>query len=347
MTMRIVFIGNSEGWSEHFAMQLADRMLARPNETQLVAIVSPIRWSNRTYVSRFRAKRTLSTVMDRVLGQRLKARIIGARATGLIETFHRLSVERGLPLLWARDPSADETIRFVEAVSPDLCIVAGLNRILKQPLLERLPDVVNIHPSLLPAYRGGSPEFWQLANGERQGGVTIHRIDAGVDTGPILLQDTFRLEPWHDKHDIARLARATATSLLDQFLDGYPDSLRHGHPQVGPGSHQPMPTASDRVIGASLGVDGIIDRARAFGWDVPLVAYVARADWESGGGPLVESNGGDVIALHLSFPMRFDLADRSTTDDLPLNELRRTERGAVMRCGDRTAVYFPAVTTAP
>jgi methionyl-tRNA formyltransferase len=72
---------------------------------------------------------------------------------------------------------------------PDLLIVFGFNWRLSAEILA-LPKlgVLNIHPSSLPRYRGPAPELWAIRNGDSSIGVTIHRMDEGLDTGPILAQ---------------------------------------------------------------------------------------------------------------------------------------------------------------
>ena len=72
---------------------------------------------------------------------------------------------------------------------PDLLVIYGFNWILP-PEVFRLPrfGTINIHPGLLPRYRGPAPVHWAIRNGDPEIGVSIHRVDEGVDTGPILAQ---------------------------------------------------------------------------------------------------------------------------------------------------------------
>jgi len=72
----------------------------------------------------------------------------------------------------------------------DLIIVASYDQIIRSRLL-KLPNLgaINVHPSLLPRYRGPSPLQWSILKGEKETGVTIHFIDEGIDTGDIILQN--------------------------------------------------------------------------------------------------------------------------------------------------------------
>lgn len=77
----------------------------------------------------------------------------------------------------------------LRAAAPDLIVLAGYMRVVKAPLLDAFPGrIVNIHPSLLPSFRG--LEAWRqaLEAGVPEAGCTVHRVDSGVDTGEILAQ---------------------------------------------------------------------------------------------------------------------------------------------------------------
>ena len=86
--------------------------------------------------------------------------------------------------------NSDEVVEQVKTVSPDLCVIAHFEKILKPPLLE-IPRLgfINLHPSLLPDYRGLAPQHWPIINGESKTGVTVHYVDSGIDTGDIILQE--------------------------------------------------------------------------------------------------------------------------------------------------------------
>lgn len=96
----------------------------------------------------------------------------------------------GLSLTQPDKIKDNETFRAeLAALKPDVIIVVGYGRIIPQWMLD-LPRFgnINLHASLLPKYRGAAPIQWAIANGERMTGVTTMRIDAGLDTGDILLQ---------------------------------------------------------------------------------------------------------------------------------------------------------------
>jgi methionyl-tRNA formyltransferase len=112
-----------------------------------------------------------------------------------------------------RHPSFLETFRDL---APDLVVVAAFGQILpKEIILGPKMGCINIHPSLLPKYRGAAPINWALIRGEEKTGVTIMRMDEGVDSGAILLQEETPIGPSENYgmlHD--RLAKMGAELLL-------------------------------------------------------------------------------------------------------------------------------------
>jgi methionyl-tRNA formyltransferase len=81
-----------------------------------------------------------------------------------------------------------ESVELLRELAPEAIVVVGYGQILPQSVID-IPKlgILNVHASLLPAYRGAAPVQWAIANGETVTGVTIMRIDAGLDTGDILL----------------------------------------------------------------------------------------------------------------------------------------------------------------
>jgi methionyl-tRNA formyltransferase len=85
-----------------------------------------------------------------------------------------------------RRPEAVETLR---ALAPEVMVVVGYGQIIPQTVIDIPPlGIVNVHASLLPKYRGAGPVQWAIVNGETRSGVTTMRIDAGLDTGDMLLR---------------------------------------------------------------------------------------------------------------------------------------------------------------
>lgn len=105
-------------------------------------------------------------------------------------------IRNDIPFWRCKNINSDEVRKDLTTLKPDLCVVAHFQKLIKSPLLS-VPQLgfINLHPSLLPDYRGMAPQHWPIINGEKEVGVSIHYIDEGVDTGDIIIQKRFRLAP--------------------------------------------------------------------------------------------------------------------------------------------------------
>jgi phosphoribosylglycinamide formyltransferase-1 len=111
--------------------------------------------------------------------------------------------ERGLPARafdreeWrGRRAREARMLEALEAARPDLICLAGYMRILSPEFVARFPGrILNIHPSLLPKYPGLEPQRRALEAGDSESGCTVHRVDEGTDTGPIVLQERVPIRP--------------------------------------------------------------------------------------------------------------------------------------------------------
>jgi len=106
------------------------------------------------------------------------------------------ALARGVPVHQFRSLKSPEARRAFAEAHADLGVLAYVTQIVPEPLLH-IPRLTSIcfHPSLLPRYRGGSAIAWQLIRGESESGVTVFWPDAGIDTGPILLQRSAPVGP--------------------------------------------------------------------------------------------------------------------------------------------------------
>lgn len=108
---------------------------------------------------------------------------------------------------------------------------------------------LNLHPSLLPSYRGPAPLFWQLRDGRSTIGVTAHWMDADFDTGAIAAQQALPLPDGASSADLDRLCAATGADLLRQILQQLAQGIVVHRPQATGGSQQSWPTVDDfRVL---------------------------------------------------------------------------------------------------
>jgi methionyl-tRNA formyltransferase len=115
-------------------------------------------------------------------------------------------------------PSKAQLYEVLSRISPDLLVSAGYPYLLNEQVLSISNYNINIHPTLLPKYRGAATTWYILANGDQQGGVTIHFIDSGMDTGNILCQEAFPLSPFDTLKSYMRKAAEAEIRLIKQAL---------------------------------------------------------------------------------------------------------------------------------
>ena len=102
----------------------------------------------------------------------------------------------GIKFIRSLKINGEEVKSFLLSEKPDLCVIAHFERLIKSDLLQ-IPRMgfINLHPSLLPNYRGMAPQHWPIINGEKISGITIHKVDEGTDTGDIILQEIIEVLP--------------------------------------------------------------------------------------------------------------------------------------------------------
>lgn len=106
------------------------------------------------------------------------------------------AIDHGIDLYQANYLKNAKPIDWVRKLAPDLLVLGFVTAFVPQEMIDLATyGGINYHPSLLPKYRGGSAINWAIINGETETGVTIHFIDEGVDTGPILLQEKVDIAP--------------------------------------------------------------------------------------------------------------------------------------------------------
>jgi phosphoribosylglycinamide formyltransferase-1 len=134
--------------------------------------------------------------------------------------------ERGLPSYLvererfeSRAIHEAEILRILDETRPELVCLAGYMRILSPEFVARWRGrLLNIHPSLLPKYRGLSPQKRALEAGEAETGCTVHLVDEGTDTGPTVLQRKVRIEPGDTEESLS-------DRILVQEHEAYPEAI--------------------------------------------------------------------------------------------------------------------------
>ncbi len=131
----------------------------------------------------------------------------------------------GIPVHQPEKIRTAEAVEFLRSFAPEVMVVVGYGKIIPQSVIDIPPHgVINVHASLLPEYRGAAPIQWAIANGESRTGVTTMRIDAGLDTGDILLQRETGIDPEETALELgpklARIGAGLLVETLARIADG-------------------------------------------------------------------------------------------------------------------------------
>jgi methionyl-tRNA formyltransferase len=179
----------------------------------------------------------------------------------------------------------DEPRAVLEGLRPDVMVVVGYGQILPPWLLE-LPryGCVNLHGSLLPAFRGAAPIQWAIANGESVTGNSTMQMDAGMDTGPVLLQWETPIGPEETSPQLAERMSAAGASLIVETLHGIASGSLQPTPQDdSKASKAPILRKEDGLINWTWSAAKIYNRLRGFdpwpgiytGWQGRKLAILA------------------------------------------------------------------------
>lgn len=154
----------------------------------------------------------------------------------------------------------------LEAIAPDAILVVAYGRIIPQWMLE-LPRFgnINLHGSLLPKYRGAAPIQWAVANGETVTGVTTMVLEAGLDTGPMLLAKSVPVAEDETSEDLFVSLAAIGAELMVQTLAGLEDgSVKRIEQDHSLATLAPILTREDGLIDFSRTAKQSYDRWRGF-----------------------------------------------------------------------------------
>lgn len=161
------------------------------------------------------------------------------------------ALRRNLPVYQPERIRRPEAVAHLAALAPDAMVVVGFGQIIPQSVIDIPPHgIINVHASLLPKYRGAAPIQWAIANGETTTGVTTMKIDAGLDTGDILLAESTKIGPEETAVELSARLAVMGADLLVRTLEG-----------LEAGTIVPRPQDHDRATLAPIlkKEDGLID----------------------------------------------------------------------------------------
>ncbi len=126
--------------------------------------------------------------------------------------------ELGIELAQAEDVNEGEALERIRSIRPEVAIVCAFGQLIREPLLSELP-LLNVHPSLLPRWRGAAPIERAIMAGDRRTGVCVMRLTAGLDSGPLALCEEVALGPDEDFEAVSATLAGLGGDLLVRALD--------------------------------------------------------------------------------------------------------------------------------
>jgi methionyl-tRNA formyltransferase len=221
-----------------------------------------------------------------------------------------------LPITQPEKIKTNEEFRAqLSEIKPDAIIVVGYGRIIPQWMLD-LPPLgnINLHASLLPKYRGAAPIQWAIANGDSVTGNTTMRIDAGLDTGDILLQQELPIAPDDTSETLAPRLAAAGADLMIETLRGLQAGTIHPRPQdSAQASLAPILKKEDGQLDFARTATEIYNRLRAF------------QPWP---GAYTKFRGKNLQILKA----------KPTTDPVPPSEIRVVSERLLLGCAQNTSL---------
>src|ERR1022692_2011420 len=177
------------------------------------------------------------------------------------------ALQSGLPIAQPESIKNNDAFRAqLAALKPDAIIVVGYGRIIPQWMLDLAPlGNLNLHASLLPKYRGAAPIQWAIARGETVTGVTTMKLDAGLDTGDILLQLEIPIAPNDTAETLAPKLAAVGSDLTVETLLGLQSGRVHPRRQDQvEATLAPILRKEDGLVDFSRPATEILNRLRGF-----------------------------------------------------------------------------------
>jgi methionyl-tRNA formyltransferase len=155
-----------------------------------------------------------------------------------------------------------EAVEHLRSLAPEAMVIVGYGQIIPQVIIDLAPlGIINVHGSLLPKYRGAGPVQWAIVNGETTTGVTTMKIDAGLDTGDMLLKAETEIGPDETAPELAHRLSIMGAHLLVETLDRIHE-IQPEPQDNAQATHAPLLKKEDGLIDWSVSALRVHNRAR-------------------------------------------------------------------------------------
>ncbi len=173
-----------------------------------------------------------------------------------------LAVSKRLNLLEAENVNSPEVINRIKEIKPDVAIVVAFGQFLKDSLLSTIElGFFNVHASILPKYRGAAPIQHALLNGEKETGVTLFKIDKGMDSGKVAIIKKTKIDPLDNFDTLSEKLSEMGAQVVKDFLENPNLPLKS---QEGKPSRAPKISIENTFIDWNKTAEEVGNKIRAF-----------------------------------------------------------------------------------
>lgn len=187
-----------------------------------------------------------------------------------------VSDQYSIPIHYCKNVNDLETINWIKDRNPDVIFCFGWSQIIESELLSLPPmGIIGVHPTLLPKNRGRHPIIWSLVLGLKEGGLTFFSMDDGVDSGPIISQERFKITSEDTAGTVYKTIKELATMQIAEFL---PRILSRDYDTIsqdsGKANYWRKRSAKDGVIDWRMNEVAILNLIRALTKPYPGAKFI-------------------------------------------------------------------------
>ena len=258
--------------------------------------------------------------------------------TGIV---HETARNRNIPVITPEKIGSSEAMEVLRAWAPDAVVVASFGQYIPTRVLALPPKgVINVHPSLLPKYRGAAPMQWSIAKGETVSGVTIFRVVKEMDAGDIILQEQHPIDETETAVELSdrfsRIGATMALEALNRLEEGTAPSIPQDHEHA---TYAPKIARTDAAIDWTQPARVLRNRIRGFQpWPGGYFHHqgalykVWRCGVEPGSG-----QPGEIVNLNGEGPLVMTAEDALRLVEIQ-PEGKKSMNGAAFLCGHKWSV---------
>ncbi|HIA91494.1 TPA: hypothetical protein EYO12_00060 [Candidatus Saccharibacteria bacterium] len=198
----------------------------------------------------------------------------------------RIAKQHNIPTIWVS--TKEELQQTTMHLQSEIAVLASFGMIIPSSVLDAFTfGIINVHPSLLPVYRGSSPIEQALLDGKKETGVSIMQLNSKMDEGPLFLQETIQIDDTTTKQQLYEKVVAVAVDILPNALVDIVSGSLRPFQQTGTPSYTPLISKHDGKVSTDEPAEFIVKKIKAYsGWpkvkmtinDIPCAILDARAN---------------------------------------------------------------------